>query len=468
MKIESMEPMRIKEHSEETCFLCMNNKEFDLPDEVMTALHQGSLVIFAGAGISTEKRGSFPFSFYADVAKELGIGKDGMLESFSKLMSRYSKGKNGRKKLLNKIRARLEYAKSFPSLYQSVTSFHQELAHIHQIRDIFTTNWDDFFEVECGAIPIVASRDFAFWDIPERKVFKLHGSINNIGSLVVTHEDYIKCYKELSKSLIGSYLRLALGTKTVVFIGYSLEDEDFRKVYSLLKRDLADVLPHSYLVTLDKQNADKIKSKNITPIITDGTYFLHKLKKELIKKQVLIDDGVYDVVERLLESVLKMHTVMPDIKEFTIQRNPILLYTYFYQDGLIDALQRAIAKKTTGTYLCPTHIHGQLKLYEEQFRKDAVKAKRYHDVAYIDGYMNGLFLFVMWFIKKNKMIKNIKNSDLLPPLLYVYGYGEVDGVKEFRKIIKRVFHRGAYKQAQSIVKRKCPVEGTVMHHSPFL
>ena len=33
-----------------------------------------------------------------------------------------------------------------------------------QIENIITTNWDDFFERECGATPYVSPEDFALWE----------------------------------------------------------------------------------------------------------------------------------------------------------------------------------------------------------------------------------------------------------------------------------------------------------------
>ena len=56
-------------------------------------------------------------------------------------------------------------------------------------------------------------------------MYKIHGSINNYGSIVATYKDYKTWYDELHKGLIGSKLKLFLSSseKVVVFIGYSLE-----------------------------------------------------------------------------------------------------------------------------------------------------------------------------------------------------------------------------------------------------
>ncbi|MFA7662999.1 MAG: hypothetical protein WCX88_03740, partial [Patescibacteria group bacterium] len=167
---------------DKNCVYCKNYNDFEISDLIKDSILKNNLVIFAGGGVSTERRNAFPFSFYEDICDELLIDPKTSKLSFSSIMSKYENQPNGRKKLLQKIRERIEYSKSFDQLYNSVTDFHRELANVHQISEIITTNWDDFFETECRAIPIVIPEDFAFWDMSGRKVLKIHGSINNLST----------------------------------------------------------------------------------------------------------------------------------------------------------------------------------------------------------------------------------------------------------------------------------------------
>lgn len=441
------------------CELCKHNKEFDIPEDLIKALLRGELVIFAGAGVSTEKSDAFPVSLYEDVAQELSLDSSKIGLTFSDLMSRYVKEvEDGRRKLLQKIRGRIEYVKSFDTLYRNVTSFHQELANIYLIKNVITTNWDDFFELETGAIPFVISEDFAFWDLDERKVFKIHGSINNIGSIIATTEDYRRCYKNLSRSPIGAYLRLALATKTIVFIGYSLEDEDFNKIYRFLSREMKGVLPHSYWVSPDKESWARIRHKELRPIFTEGTFFLHRIKKELMSKKLIIDDSIYDFIEITLAFFRKMHIKFSEKKEFDMPSNPNILYSYCFQDGLIDAYQRSLLKRGTGIYLSPEYIYGQINIYLD-IRKSLVKQRKYHDIAYVDGYMEGLLSFLEFCVE---------DKFEPPPFYYVYGYGQIDELKDFRREVRKVHHKGAYEWARIYMKKKGVGKGFVFHHTPFL
>lgn len=108
------------------CAICKNDKPFDLPKEIVHAALEGELVLFCGAGISTEGKNVLPFSFYSSIKNELDL-KDEEI-SFPKLMQQYCNLPNGRKKLLKKIRERFNYINSFPELERQATAFHRELA----------------------------------------------------------------------------------------------------------------------------------------------------------------------------------------------------------------------------------------------------------------------------------------------------------------------------------------------------
>ena len=88
-------------------------------------------------------------------------------------------------------------------------------------------------------------------DERKRKVYKIHGTIENIGTLIMTESDYDKCYQELNTNLIGSKIKYLLSNKTVVFIGYSMEDEDFKKIWKFIDNSLGDLKPHYYIVSPD-------------------------------------------------------------------------------------------------------------------------------------------------------------------------------------------------------------------------
>ena len=247
------------------CVTCSNNKQFEMPKEIIEGAVKEELVLFCGAGISTEKKTVLPYSFYSNIREEMEITED---LSFCDLMEKYTKRPNGRRNLLKKIRERFNYIDSFPELHRQATVFHRELAEIYSIKTIITTNWDTYFEDYCGAIPITIPEDVSLFDVSSRHVLKIHGSINNLSSIVATKPDYESCYERLQNGVIGAQLKSILATKTVVFIGFSFGDEDFSQIMKYLKNEMGSVFPHIYIVTIDAELEKRLNYDHCTTIVT--------------------------------------------------------------------------------------------------------------------------------------------------------------------------------------------------------
>jgi hypothetical protein len=215
------------------CVLCGKDYPFRLPSAIVDAAKHGRLIIFAGAGISTEQPGLYPDSFYEETRTCLSVMPEDT--SFPSVMTCYEK-EYGRLQLIEDVIDRVNYAKTYRIFRNLITRFHQELATIPQIHEVITTNWDDYFETVCGMLPIVTDGDYVYYKLPGRKIYKIHGSIGNVSTIIATLEDYKRREEELKGSLIGGTLRHLLGTKVVVFVGYSLRDDG---VHSRVARDRA-------------------------------------------------------------------------------------------------------------------------------------------------------------------------------------------------------------------------------------
>lgn len=440
-----------------SCVICKHKHDFELPLDIIDNVISGKTVIFAGAGISTENKLVFLSTFYEDLCHELKIDPK-TAPAFPELMSRYSKRPNGRTLLLNKIYERFNYLKSFPEVYGSAARFHRELSTLYGVDNIITTNWDDLFERECGAVPYVTADDFALWNLPGRKVFKIHGSINNIGSIVMTNEDYKRCYKALSTGVLGSSLKMMLATKTIIYMGYSFSDTDILRIHKLLTAEMHGLRPHSYIVTLDKSEDIAFRKAGLTPIYTDAAYFLSIVKKHMVLQGHMLSDEVFTGVELLLDKVYFEH--MRLTTSIDIRKHPEIIYAASYQDGLIHSLQRILAVKKTGYYSHECNVSNAISAYNE-IRKRKLRKRIYHDVAYVDGYLNGmLFLIFPKYVRR------------AIPIYYVFGFK--DHPSTYSKYIKanksaKNIHKGAYYYAKRVIEEKYKSGGeAIFHHTPFL
>jgi SIR2-like domain len=395
-------------------------------------------------------------TFYESIANEISTTKTDGLD-FSSLMSKFCEQPNGRQKLLTKIIERFAYIDSFPELYLGATAFHRELSTIFQIENIITTNWDDFFENECAATPYVSPEDFALWELPGRKVFKIHGSVKNVGSIIATAEDYAKCYERLGTGLVGSVLKTLLATKTVVYIGYSFQDTDFVKIHELLTSEMKGMRPHSYLVTLDESATERFKKTDISPIITAGKHFLVRLKEHLVAEKEMLPDTVFKGISKAYDRLIVSHRFVSGID---LRKYPTAILTLTYQDGLMHAFSRLQARRSSGEYSNAHRLYHRLDSYET-IRKQKVRKKAYEEIAYVDGYLYGLSFVVADRATRREL-----------PMLYVFGAEEHPSTKEeYLKLLNKAepIHRSAYRACQRIVQNTdLRVPGVVVHHPPFL
>ena len=92
---------------------------------------------------------------------------------------------------------------------------------------IITTNYDHLIEQSAednGVFLQVISQDI---DLPYRKagkeLIKMHGDFEH-DNFVLKEDDYLHYHKNFK--LIENYVKSLIGTKTILFIGYSLNDRE--------------------------------------------------------------------------------------------------------------------------------------------------------------------------------------------------------------------------------------------------
>jgi len=421
----------------------------------MTQLTERKVVVFAGAGVSTEATRVFPWTFYDEIHGLLDLPESNR-PAFPKLMSLFCQRPDGRRELVEKIRSRLAYVGSFPELYRMATRFHSELATLFYIDTYVTTNWDDYFERKCGATPFVTAEDFAFWQTAGRKVFKLHGSVSNFGSIVATDEDYRRAQRELQRGTLEAALKLMLATKTILYIGYSLSDYDFLNIHGYISNELKQVAPVAYIVSLDRSSERKFKSLGITPLFTDGTYFIEVLKKHLAADKHWLPDSRFVAVPSALARTNIEHSRLHSA--FTLQATPDIAYCAAYQDGLMHCFERVLARFHAGDYSHKCEVEAQLLKYEA-IKRDNTRSRRYLDVAYIEGYMNGL----IYLLANDEERKHM-------PFYFVYGLdGQPTTLAQYKRAIrgKPAAHKAARALATRIVRERLG-PGDDLHHTPFL
>lgn len=125
---------------------------------------------------------------------------------------------------------------------------------------ICTTNFDFLLERQYDAIP-----RYVYPVIDEEQLsingahagtqlLKLHGDLRHPSRLVVTEEDYDGFLSRYP--LIATYLANLLITNTAVFIGYSLDDPDFRQIWAIVSDRLGKTRRMAYAIMVDASGSD--------------------------------------------------------------------------------------------------------------------------------------------------------------------------------------------------------------------
>ncbi|MCK4571232.1 SIR2 family protein, partial [Candidatus Bipolaricaulota bacterium] len=302
---------------------------------------KGNVVLFAGAGISTEAEGVYPSSLYDEIQNELNETNPDL--EFPDLASKFCRTTGDRPLLVRTILDRFRKAFTIRETYRLVTRFHRTLSTIYPLDTIVTTNWDDFFERECDALPFVIPEDMAFWNMPGRKTLKIHGSVSNLGTLIATREDYERCGQQLREGVLGSVLKTLLATRTILYIGYSLRDSDFLQIMDLVKSEMGDFVPRGYWISTNSQVKERAAKFGLIPIITDATYFLEIVKEHLVGSNLMFPDEKYPLIEAARAYVAEKHRGLAE--RIPPKEKPAMVFALSYQDGLMSAFDGICARQ---------------------------------------------------------------------------------------------------------------------------
>jgi NAD-dependent SIR2 family protein deacetylase len=371
------------------CPHCQDEKEFTPPPHLLERIGAGEVVLFAGAGISTENKNHCNSTFYEEILAELGLSDK---LPFPELMSKYCALPDGRIKLIEKIKRRFEYFMSFGDFYYQMTRFHRAISPLYMIKDIVTTNWDDFFERKCMVDAFVHDSDLAFWDATPRRVMKIHGSVTNLGSIVATSEDYQASFKRLNDGPLGAHLKSLIARKTVLYTGYSLSDENYLRLLRNIANMMGDNVRQSYFIapSIDP-NMLANSPVPMIPIETGGAYFFERVRARLSESAGIIRDDAFQSCSDFLGHAIEEHNKTAGA--YLRTSHPLLVFALSYQDGLIHALKRITKRRKSGEYHSPAGLHGRACKYEFRYN-ELLHRRDYWNAAYARGYQYGLMLLV--------------------------------------------------------------------------
>lgn len=127
-----------------------------------------------------------------------------------------------------------EYIKSFDNF---TPNYEKEILKLKQLSTnhlsgIITTNYDRFVEYIAPAYQVyVGQQELVFSSLQEiGEIYKIHGSIATPSSIVINQQDYNSFKKHCA--YLSSKLLILFMEYPIIFIGYSVSDEDIRAILS--------------------------------------------------------------------------------------------------------------------------------------------------------------------------------------------------------------------------------------------
>lgn len=247
---------------------------------IQQAMAEKQLVLFVGAGASVASGMPLWRDAVAQIAEKVNADPD--KENYL-VIPQYYFNARGKKEYTQLMREIFKYKQPL-----NTTEVHK-LIMAFSAETIITTNYDRLLEQaaeENGIFMHVVAKDT---DLPYRKagreLIKMHGDFEH-DNFVLKEDDYLHYHKNFK--LIETYVKSLIGTKTVLFIGYSLSDPDVKQIINWVKEILDEEFQHAYMI-----NTHDLFSEN------QNEYFKH-LGVNLIYSHELLE-GVDDETDALIQ-----------------------------------------------------------------------------------------------------------------------------------------------------------------------
>ena len=238
-------------------------------ERLIKYIRKEEVVLFIGSGFSIKAGAPSVWDIINAILEEGGQSfKDDLTESDRKQLRLVSEA------FVNECDGRNDLMTLLKNLFvfePKDCSDQQTLTKIPHIKQIFTTNYDTLIEdaypkSKCNIV--TANEGCAYTDAHSTTIYKVHGDIatlNNSASIIITDSDYKNYFKNKHFNLIWEELKQAFIKKHVVFIGYSLEDDNILDIIKTVRdcsmKGMFLVAPH-----FSELKKNKLKANHVTYI----------------------------------------------------------------------------------------------------------------------------------------------------------------------------------------------------------
>lgn len=270
---------------------------FEQVEEIRNAKEQGKLVVFVGAGVS--KNSGLPSweGLIHAFAESLGYKPQRIVSKTGKESNHFCSDEylkipqhvyNNRPEEYTKL---LEMHFGEDALHDKKPNNIHELIYDLSPAHIITTNYDSFIE-KCVSEKrlqyTVVSSDKELLEegkSSKRLILKMHGDYRDLKNIVLKEDDYLRYEQE--HILISTYIKSLLVNHTFLFVGYSINDYNFKQIIDWIVYLSAQVkaekpkMPTHFVI---RTGSDKIRKYE--------KVYLEKKRIELVAAEALPNDYI--------------------------------------------------------------------------------------------------------------------------------------------------------------------------------
>ena len=340
---------------------------------------------------------------------------------------------------------------------------------------IITTNYDRAFEIafpELQEIKAYKTKDYELNKLKKDPIFlfKLHGCIEHIDSMVLFPSDYDKLYKSTGREAEHALyaLRNLIFNKTFLFIGTGMGDPQITSFFEEIKRTQGIYNQEHFIITFEplKESLNfltpiKINDKKEIPGVIDQLLDIKKdadakksSEKELLLEQLKASEKEKEALEKELDKEKDKNKRQALLLKREANNHFRLGLKHHQAEEYLEAAEEykaatELKPKTTNTYNNWGNVLSKMariksgseaeKLYKEAFEKYKL-ATTYKKDKHQAYYNWGLALMRLAKTKSNSEAKELIN----------------EAIKKFQQAVEN--GGGAYKLACLYAKRNQKVE----------
>ncbi|WP_454880914.1 SIR2 family NAD-dependent protein deacylase [Sphingobacterium detergens] len=255
-----------------------------LKEKLFEKIRSEDVIIWAGAGLSMSSGFPSGYGLKEILYNSLTEGEKKMVGTELSLME-LSQAIVDIQGTRNHLVSQLY--KIFKGKVGTIGSVHQKLAKIPHFKNIFTTNYDRLLEQAIdNSIAISNEHQIALLESNRgTRIFKMHGDLSDPNSLVITTSDYNAMFRDdkLNNALWG-FAKALISTKTVLFLGYGVEDSNFQVLLDGITRALGGNRKEFFFVApgISDLKQIQLKARNINYIDSTAETLIDELYENIL------------------------------------------------------------------------------------------------------------------------------------------------------------------------------------------